>query len=332
MSSPFANFSVFTLTRHSAPIPGSFYPLIRENAIDDEDPAFMQLVSHDPKGSVWGTYGLVHATTEGDYIHDLDGTGVMLAVQFNERILPGKVRDEKVAAYVADIEDREGRKVGKKQYREIRDEVELELLPKAFIRRSLVYVVVTNTDNLIIFSTSAKKQDDITKLLFDLFDYIGMGPYDKDTGMAVNTWSNPIDRSVSNILFNVLKAEPGDLPFMPGEFAVLDNTAPDLTPVVRLKNVSLDTPEVNDFLVRGYRIKEMECAVLDEYRFKLNDKWQFKGFAMDDGVLKQYEIKAKDTASFHGFAWLTATTIGLALKNVLKCVEQSNSQNSEEEL
>lgn len=335
MASPFANFSVFQMTRHDDTAFRAYEAIVQlqvDGSANPDDPEFKRFVSVDPPGSVWKTFGLVHATTEGDYFHDLNNA-VLLAVQFNERILPGKVRDERVASVVKDLEDREGRKVGKKVFREIRDEVEQELLPKAFIRRSRVYVAITSADEVILFSTSGKRQDDIVSLLWDLFDWAGLEPHDKDSGLAMEWWDQHkgIEVSPSGIMLNVHQAnQVFDLPLETGSTAVLDATGDAAAQVVRLKNVNLACDEVNDFLKQGYRFKEMALVKPDEFSFRLTDKWQFKGFDLADTTLKQHEIKAKDTANFHGFAWLTVTIIKAMLEDLLACA--STTINSEEEL
>lgn len=331
MASPFANFSVFQMTRSDGTEFRAYDALVQlqaDGATDPDDPKFRPFISVDPTGSVWKTFGLVHVTGGIDYFHDLNNA-VLLAVQFNERILPGKVRDEKVAVKVKELEDREGRKVGKKVYREIRDEVEQELLPKAFIRRSRAYVAITPDGGLILFSTSGKRQDDIVSLLWDLFDWAGLEP---NADLSTQSWDQHkgIEVSPSAVMLNVHQAnQVFDLPLETGSTAVLDATGDAAAQVVRLKNVNLACDEVNDFLKQGYRFKEMALVKPDEFTFRLTDKWQYKGFDLADTTLKQHEIKAKDSASFHGFAWLTVTIIKSMLEDLLACTQ---TINSEEEL
>ena len=84
----------------------------------------------DPNGQTWSTVGLVPVTDEGFIFHSLDGMGLLFCVQFNERILPAKVRDEHFRKTLDAIEQREGRKPTKKEYAELRDEAERDLLPQ----------------------------------------------------------------------------------------------------------------------------------------------------------------------------------------------------------
>jgi len=134
---------------------------------EDEDNQPEELA--DPNPSAWSTKGLVPVIEGQDYFHQLDGMGFVFCVQFNERILPGKVRDEHLKKRAERIQEGSGRKPSKKEYRELRDEVELELLPKAFIKRSKVFGLITNS-KLIIFNSSTKRQDDVMLVLLNNLD------------------------------------------------------------------------------------------------------------------------------------------------------------------
>lgn len=129
---------------------------------------FTEHISRDPMGGEWRHVGFVPPLPGRDEIVWEIALGMyLLAVQFNERILPGKVRDEHLAKKVAEVEEREGRKVYKNEYAQLRDQVESVLLTKAFIRRSTVYVMVSG-QYLYIFTSSAKKADDVFSLMLSV--------------------------------------------------------------------------------------------------------------------------------------------------------------------
>ena len=134
----------------------------------DEDYDYIEdlstLRAKDPSGGQWRAIGLVEPIKGEGLMVDLNGSGDLLAVQFNERILPGKVRDEALGKKVAQIEKQEGRKVSKKEYAQLRDQVEFDLLPKAFIRRTVVPVICTK-QYMLIFTSSAKRVDDCLAIM-----------------------------------------------------------------------------------------------------------------------------------------------------------------------
>lgn len=122
------------------------------------------LKAKDPSGGQWRAIGLVEPIKGEGLMVDLNGSGDLLAVQFNERILPGKVRDEALGKKVAQIEKQEGRKVSKKEYAQLRDQVEFDLLPRAFIRRTVVPVILSK-QYMLIFTSSAKRVDDCLAIM-----------------------------------------------------------------------------------------------------------------------------------------------------------------------
>ncbi len=155
MSNPFKAFVPYTITESVRSA------LKRTFELDDHE-------ATDPTGGMWRTVGLIQPLPgDGTLLADLENCSA-LCVQFNERILPGKVRDETLKKRVAELEDREGRKVGKKEYAQLRDQVEFDLLPRAFIRRTNVPVIRTG-QWLIVCTSSAKRADDVIALLRAIF-------------------------------------------------------------------------------------------------------------------------------------------------------------------
>ena len=127
----------------------------------------------DPTAGDWRRVGLCEPMKGEGFIVDLQGAGKLMAVQFNERILPGKVRDEQLAKEAAKVEKADGRKISKKEYAQLREQVEFDLLPRAFIRRTVVPILFTKIDadrNLMLVCTSsAKRADDCVEILTGVY-------------------------------------------------------------------------------------------------------------------------------------------------------------------
>lgn len=154
----------------------AFVPFIVNSVAYEQDPDDLQVT--DPSGGDWRRIGLAEPIKgEGLEVH-LQGRDRMYGVQINERILPGKVRDEALAKLVAKTEKQDGRKVSKKEYAQLREQVEFELLPKAFIRRTVVPVIFTkldeNRDFMLICTSSAKRADDCAAVMLALYGDDGL--------------------------------------------------------------------------------------------------------------------------------------------------------------
>lgn len=129
----------------------------KPEAVND---ALKNFLARDPASQSWGSLGLLEAFEGSGPVHALDGAGFLLMYQFNDRILPGAVRDEKLRDRIATLVEREDRDPTKQEYAQLRDQVESELLPQAFIRRTNVPVLVFK-DRMLVCCPSAKKHEDI---------------------------------------------------------------------------------------------------------------------------------------------------------------------------
>lgn len=213
-------------------------------------------VATDPSGGDWRRLGLVPAIKGEDLIIDLDGAGKVMAVQFNERILPGKVRDEKLQAEVARLEAREGRRVGKKEYAQLREQVEFDLLPKAFIRRTVVPVLfykhALGTQIMLVCTSSQKRADDAVGVLRGVF------------GDDLMPWKIETESSISGVLTTLASngnADPDEecwLHFSPLDSAVIKG---DDKQTIRIKDKPVESQDVQDLLAgEGQVVHELALA------------------------------------------------------------------------
>ena len=83
-----------------------------------------------------------------------------------ERILPASVIKDHLLERIEKIENREDRKVGGRERRELREELEFELLPKAFTKRSHIDAWIDSKHNWLVINTpSAPRAESFVKLL-----------------------------------------------------------------------------------------------------------------------------------------------------------------------
>lgn len=151
---------------YKAFVPYLVTPCAPTTAIEDHEVT-------DPTAGDWRRVGLCEPIKGEGFIVDLQGAGKLMAVQFNERILPGKVRDEQVAKEVAKVEKRDGRKISKKEFAQLREQVEFDLLPRAFIRRTVVPIIFVKADFgkqfMLVCTSSAKRADDCVEVMLGAY-------------------------------------------------------------------------------------------------------------------------------------------------------------------
>ena len=98
-------------------------------------------------------------------VHGAEGYH-MVAVTKESKILPAAAVKEAVSAKVELIEQAEGRKLSKKENDAIKDEVILEMLPRAFTKSSVTRALIMPELNLILVdSSSYSKAEELLALL-----------------------------------------------------------------------------------------------------------------------------------------------------------------------
>lgn len=223
----------------------------------------------DPGPTQWQSVGLIESM--GVDFPLIQQDRITFGVRFNDRTLPAAVRDEALQRMVANIKDREGRNVSKKEYRELRDEVEQELLPRAFIRRSTVMFTVLRNNTLIVWTGSARKCDQVVTVVLDLFEHLGQT-------VSLATYC---EGDVGDLLYNIAYNDSAN--FGPGSSGVYYNDGGEAAdPIVRLRNVESEAERLT-LLRQGYRPREMEISTAEgDIIFTLNEVFVFKKIEVPD--------------------------------------------------
>lgn len=86
----------------------------------------------------------------------------LLALGIEQKLLPSAIINQYAQEKITAIEAAQGYKPGRKQSREIRDAVELELLPRAFVKRALTYVWIDPVNRwLVVDAASSARADEV---------------------------------------------------------------------------------------------------------------------------------------------------------------------------
>lgn len=284
-------------------------------------------LAKDPGATEWTNIGLAAPLEEGSYVHDLEGTARMLKFQISERKLPSSVRDEKVSERYKELSEREGRALNKKEYAQLREDVEAALLPQAFITRVIVPVFVFK-DRLLVCTSSASRAEKILGHLVRL------------------TQARKLDWA-----FNVITAEttPG---YLLGQVAreglqyVGDDESAKLEAglsavfkgedkrAIRVKDRDLAADEIQKVITNGsYSTTElaMQLRVIDEVlaSFTMTDQLVFKGIKLSDTTVAGVGADADD---LHATYWLFATTLNTILSNVVTALNEGEDASDDEDL
>lgn len=267
--------------------------------------------SVDPTGGQWRTFGFIPFGVDQTYYSTLGGSGDLLCcVQLNERILPGAVHREKIMERVRNLQEREGRKVGKKEFAEIRDDVAMELLPTCLIKRKLIPVLFSE-DRTLVFTSSQKVCDTvITLLVRAIKDY------------SVNTLAGSVINNIEGTLTTL--AKEGSTPVLDSDgyeqpFFEITSTAVlkgANKQTIRIKDKDIGSQDIQQLLKQDYKVTQLGLEYFYagasgheddvEATFTINDNLVFNRFVAA-GLKAQREKDAEDQAdAFMGAAWLIA--------------------------
>lgn len=97
-----------------------------------------------------GDDGKLFTHTIGDF--------TMICMRRQEKVLPGASVHEELAKKVAEIEQRDGRKVGGRERAGLKEEIIFSMLPRAFTRSSLTYAYIDAAESLIVIDTASEKR------------------------------------------------------------------------------------------------------------------------------------------------------------------------------
>lgn len=218
----------------------------------------------------------------GPLIEVIDGQWLLM-LQVEQRILPGAVVRRRAEELAAQVEKTTGRKPGKKQIRELKDQATLDLLPLSFTKRAAVKLWIAPAQHLLMIDAGSAARADLalTALTKSL---VGVSAQGLQTALSATTamteWlasQEPpqgfaIDRDCE------LKAADGE------------------RPVVRYARHALDIAEIREHLLAGKQPTRLALTWNGRVSFTLTDTLQIKKLAFLDGVFEGRKAGRDDEA------------------------------------
>ncbi|MGR8941563.1 MAG: recombination-associated protein RdgC [Gammaproteobacteria bacterium] len=219
----------------------------------------------------------------GQLVHAANGF-MMLCGKKEEKVLPTAVVNEMLQEKISEIEDRETRKLSKKERSTLKDELIFELLPKAFCFSRKTYAYIDPKGGwLLVDSASAKSAED---LLSNLRKCLGSLP-----AIPLNT----VDKPSSTMTQWLLTQEtPDDLTIEDEcELRALE----DEGGIVRCKKHDLSAPEIKNHLDTGKQAIKLAVNWAERIAFVLDEHLALKRLRFLDLVQDQVaDIDAQSAA------------------------------------
>ncbi len=211
--------------------------------------------------------------TSEQLVHAANGF-MMLCGKKEEKVLPTAVVNELLQEKIGEIEDREARKLAKKERATLKDELIFELLPKAFRFSRKTYAYIDpNGGWLLVDSASAKSAED---LLSHLRKCLGSLP-----AVPLNTVDKP---SVNMTRWLLTQQAPDDLTLEDEcELRALEEDGG----IVRCKKHDLAAPEIKNHLDTGKQAIKLAVNWAGRIAFVLDEHLALKRLRFLDLVQEQ---------------------------------------------
>ena len=205
----------------------------------------------------------------------------LLQLMVESKVVPGSVVKRQVDVLAAQVEKQTGRKPGKKQRNELKDQALLDLLPMAFTKRAAVKVWIAPAERLLVLDAgSASRADEVLTALTQALP--GLSATLVNTAVspaaAMAEWlvsgeapaSFTIDRDCE------LKAADGE------------------KPVVRYARHALDIAEIREHIQAGKQPTRLALTWQGRVSFMLTEGLQIKKVSFLDGVFEGRSAKSDE--------------------------------------
>ncbi len=205
-------------------------------------------------------------------IESFDGN-VLLQLQTEQRVVPGSVVKRRTDELADRIEQATGRRPGKKQTKELKEQALLELLPMAFTKQASTRVWLCPRERLVLLDTASQGWcDEITTLLIKAADGLALS--------MIHTEMSP-----SAAMAHWLGS--GEAPY---QFSIDREcelkSADEMKSVVRYARHPLDTDEVKAHILSGKMPTRVAMTWRDRVSFLLTESLQLKKLAILDVVFE----------------------------------------------
>ena len=206
----------------------------------------------------------------------------ILRLMTESKVVPASVLARRVKEKAARIEQETGRKPGKKESKELKEEAKLDLLPMAFTKQGATWVWIDPQNHLLVLDTGSQgKADEVVTLLVDALPGLALALLDTQTSpqAAMAHW---------------LKEQEPPVGFSIDRECEL-KSADEAKAVVRYGRHPLDIDEVREHIEQGKMPTKLAMSWDDRVSFVLTESLQIKKLAFLDTV---FEGQKQDDSGF----------------------------------
>ena len=205
----------------------------------------------------------------------------LLQLMVESKVVPGSVIKRQVDTLAAQVEKQTGRKPGKKQRNELKDQALLDLLPMAFTKRAAVKVWIAPAERLLVLDAgSASRADEVLSALTQALPGL--------SATLVNTAVSPAAAMAEWLVSG--EAPAGFTIDRDCELKAADGEKP----VVRYARHALDIAEIREHIQAGKQPTRLALTWQGRVSFMLTEGLQIKKISFLDGVFEGRSAKGDE--------------------------------------
>jgi recombination associated protein RdgC len=204
----------------------------------------------------------------------------LICLQTEEKLLPSAVIAEAVKEAVETVEESQGHRVGRKQMKEIKERVTLDLLPQAFTTKKRTFALIVGEYFIIDTSSAAKADVVLTALRKALEMPLAQLRPVLSPASAMNNW--------------LLSGECPSGFTVDRDCELRDSTEEKAT--VRYVHHDLEGDEIRAHIAAGKSATRLGITWSNRVSFVLTDQFQIKRLAFMDFLKEEAEQEAETMA------------------------------------
>ena len=206
----------------------------------------------------------------GPLVESIDGQW-LLEFMVESKTLPGSVVRRKLDERCAQIEATTGRKPGKKEKKDLKEDITLELLPMAFTRHARVAVWIDQAERrLVVNSSNAARADEVVTSLVKALDgfAVALVNTQQEPAAAMSDWLSTQEPPAGFTIDRECELVASD----------------DSKAVVRYAKHPLDIEEVRQHIASGKRPTRLAMTWDDRVSFELTHSMQIRKIVFLEGT------------------------------------------------
>lgn len=253
-------------------------PKAGQMSLEALEEALSRLTLQPCAASDEASFGWVPPRTEGALVHSVNRQW-LLALGVDQKLLPGYVIGKAALDKANAIEKTEGRRVGRKEMRDLREAARDELLPRAFIKSRKTFGWIDPVNGwLAIDASSPAKAEEFLECLFTVIEGFHVKPVkvQQSPSAAMTAWV--AEGSVSGA-FTIDQ----DLELRSSEKGM-----------VRYEKLSLDGNDVREHIANGKHVTKIALTWNDRISFVLTEGLQIKRLSFLDVMQEESSGQAEN--------------------------------------